>query len=67
MSESCETCKFFKRQNERGGNCHRYPPNEQISYDGDWGHYESSAAFPWIEQEQWCGEHSALNWSSVTK
>lgn len=51
MDKTCETCRF---EDER--ECRRLPPRWRVHlfiYGIGW----SSAAFPKIDMDDWCGEH----------
>ena len=54
MTESCKTCRFFRRSALEAGSfahCHRMPPTP--TPDG-------LATFPYVPPEDWCGEYQPL-------
>jgi hypothetical protein len=55
VSESCNNCKFFRRANERGGFCLRYPPQlvHEVGFHGTGS--QVTQHFPYMEND-WCGE-----------
>ncbi len=71
MSESCQTCQFFKRHEPQHiyGDCHRQPPQfsfyANIYEPSDYGSKrqridiirERGGVWPNISQEEWCGEY----------
>ena len=56
----CYGCKFFKRRNEQGGYCWRYPPQlvYEVGFHGASG--QVSQHFPYMENTEWCGEHQPI-------
>jgi hypothetical protein len=74
MSESCETCRFFKAREEDeldhddgDGKCRRYPPvlitglddEEHILITGIAGNETDFFSQPYVRGYGWCGEWMA--------
>ena len=56
MSETCETCRFYKEiKGWNGGICRCRSPIPTFVFDGSTAHYETY--FPTIGPNDWCGEH----------
>lgn len=53
----CYGCKFFARDNERGGHCHRYPPQIICEVGTQAINNQAQQYFPYMENTDWCGEH----------
>jgi hypothetical protein len=59
----CSECRFFKGptpRTDRGGYCHRFPP--QIIYESynNENHGQITQHFPWMENTEWCGEFRSM-------
>jgi hypothetical protein len=61
VSETCETCKFFKDTGRRGY-CYRYPPLVYVEkyWEGGAQYEQPATAWPQVGLIDWCGEYSAL-------
>lgn len=51
MDINCQTCRWFKKQDEKGGNCRRFPPYPAI-FDG-----KVVQMWPPVQSLDGCGEH----------
>lgn len=53
--DKCLNCKFYRKQNEEGGNCLRYPPQIFV-VDVPRDHDRVGFRFPEINFDDVCGE-----------
>jgi hypothetical protein len=51
MATDCQTCHWFKKQDDKGGNCRRFPPVPSI-FNG-----KVVQMWPPVQLADGCGEH----------
>ena len=56
MNETCGNCRFWEREESgrSSGWCQRYPPQPVAA--GDSMDVQNWCQFPWVDEDEWCGE-----------
>jgi hypothetical protein len=67
MTPTCETCRFFNRENDwqQHGQCRANPPQIVLEMRNEWeyGHDEriwttyKTVEWPEVPKDEWCGTH----------
>jgi hypothetical protein len=60
--KSCETCRFYQPSvcEDDGGECHRCAPSAHSVVSGE--NFDKVAFWPWVSQDDWCGEWRRKEW-----